>query len=349
MKTDIDILIINNVPSFYKINLYNELSKVCKLHVVFIALTNQVVNNASLYEDIQFSYEVLSYIQIEKRSRFVSSLKLLSIIKKYNCAKIIYGGYNDIEQILGFFTTKKSKNCIQFESSILESKVVGFTGFIKRVFFNRFSVALTSGFLQSQVFKSLDFTGVILETKGVGIFNKSNPRNKPKIINPNGEFRYLYVGRLIAIKNLEFLIRIFNRNEKQLTIVGTGELNEKLKTLAKSNIAFAGFIENKDLALVYNSHDVFILPSISEPWGLVVEEALYFGLPVLVSDAVGCKDNMVSLHNTGLVFNPLNEKSLDDVIDLMEKDFDKFYKRVFDLDFDDRDREQIQSYLKILE
>ena len=54
MKKNVDILIINNCPSFYKINLYNELSKHCSIHVIFIGLTDQVVINKSVIDDICF-------------------------------------------------------------------------------------------------------------------------------------------------------------------------------------------------------------------------------------------------------------------------------------------------------
>ena len=62
----IDLLIINNVPSFYKINLYNELSKKIQIHVVFLALTDQVVNSIQFRNEINFSFEIISDIQKKK-------------------------------------------------------------------------------------------------------------------------------------------------------------------------------------------------------------------------------------------------------------------------------------------
>ena len=68
----IELLIINNVPSFYKINLYNELSKKINIHVVFLALTDQVVNSSQFRNEINFSFEIISDIQIEKRNKILS-------------------------------------------------------------------------------------------------------------------------------------------------------------------------------------------------------------------------------------------------------------------------------------
>ena len=137
MRKSIDILIINNVPSFYKINLYNELAKRCSIHVVFIALTNQVVINESFRDDINFSYELISDIQIERRNRFTSLLKLLGIVYHFRFKKIVYGGYDDIEQLITLFLTPKSKNCLQFESSIHETNLNGIRAKLKRIIFKR--------------------------------------------------------------------------------------------------------------------------------------------------------------------------------------------------------------------
>ena len=83
MKENIDILIVNNAPAFYKINLYNELAKKSKIHVVFLALTNQVVIADTLKDDIHFSYEIISSCQIEFRKKLESFLKLYKIYKDY--------------------------------------------------------------------------------------------------------------------------------------------------------------------------------------------------------------------------------------------------------------------------
>jgi len=347
MKTEIDILIINNCPSFYKINLYNELAKHCKIHVVFVGKTNQVVINNSYQDDIHFPFDILSLVQIEKRYRLLSLFKLLKICCKYNFKKIIYGGYSDVEERLFLFLTSKRKNCLQFESSILESKVTGLVSIIKKVFFSRISIAMPSGNMQLAVFEALNFKGRIIETKGVGIFNKSLIARAEN--NTDTKLRYLFIGRLIPLKNLEFLIRVFNQLQKPLTIVGTGVLEEYLKSISSSNITLTGFVNNHVIHELYTSHDLFILPSISETWGLVVEEAIYFGLPVLVSESVGCQQEMVIQPNTGCVFTPTDKNSLLEAIERIEANIDFYRQNCNSFDFEKRDKIQVEAYLKVLE
>lgn len=84
--------------------------------------------------------------------------------------------------------------------------------------------------------------------------------------------------------------------------------------MAKKNIVFHGPINNEDLPNIYQSNDVFILPSLSETWGLVVEEALNNGLPVIVSNKVGCAEEIVN-ENNGIVFSLDSDTGLLNAID----------------------------------
>ena len=206
---------------------------------------------------------------------------------------------------------------------------------------------MPSGNMQLAVFEALNFKGRIIETKGVGIFNKSLIARAEN--NTDTKLRYLFIGRLIPLKNLEFLIRVFNQLQKPLTIVGTGVLEEYLKSISSSNITLTGFVNNDVIHELYTSHDLFILPSISETWGLVVEEAIYFGLPVLVSESVGCQQEMVIQPNTGCIFTPTDENSLLEAIEKIEANIDFYRQNCNSFDFEKRDKIQVEAYLKVLE
>jgi glycosyltransferase involved in cell wall biosynthesis len=348
MKKMVDLLIINNCPSFYKINLYNEIAKYCKIHVIFIGLTNQVILNDSFREDILFDYNLLSDNQIEKRNKFQSIKRVIRILRDIEYKKIIYGGYADLEVLLLIWLTSKKKNCIQFESSIHESIVSGYKGLLKKIILSRFSIALPSGELQKAVFESLNYKGKIVETRGVGIFNKQKSHNIRVDNRCKKDFEYLFVGRLIPVKNIFFLIQTFNRLKRKLKIVGTGVLEPVLKNIAGSNITFMGGIPNNQMHLMYKDCDVLILPSISEPWGLVVEEAIHNGLPVIISDKVGCGIDLVTVSKTGFVFEHNNSLSLKSAIMEIERNYQYYKENVDHFDFNIRDKKQIASYLSIL-
>ncbi len=100
--------------------------------------------------------------------------------------------------------------------------------------------------------------------------------------------------------------------------------------------------------MIYQSHDVFILPSKSEPWGLVVEEAIYNGLPVLVSEKVGCNIDMVEIPQTGIIFKHDEMSSLQSAIVNMEQNYAFYAKNAADFDFNKRDENQIKAYMQLM-
>ena len=112
------------------------------------------------------------------------------------------------------------------------------------------------------------------------------------------------------------------------------------------NIHFLGAVNNVELPKVYQSHDVFILPSKKEPWGLVVEEALNNGMPVIVSDMVGCYETIVNEDN-GLVFKFDDKDSLMQAINRMSDVdyYNRLRKNISKYDFAKIEKEQVSCYL----
>ena len=270
-------------------------------------------------------------------------IKLVKLLSKIRYNKLLFSGWFVPEYSIYAFISPKSKNCMLCESTIYESNITGLRGFIKQAIINRCSSALPSGVAHKAIFDAMGFKGDIHITGGVGIFHK--PERIVEKDKNSTEKRYLYVGRLIPCKNLEFLIERFNENGKPLTFVGKGELESKLKAMAKENISFMGFVENDKLPEVYKEHDVFILPSRSETWGLVVEESIYWGLPVITSDRVGCCNEMVIEPKTGVTFELDNKDSFNSAINNIEKNYKQYRDNALAFNFEERDKKQILCFL----
>lgn len=119
---------------------------------------------------------------------------------------------------------------------------------------------------------------------------------------------FLYVGRLEPHKGLQELLDAFSRLPAEdgpvsLLLVGDGSLREMLDRAmsADPRIRWPGRLSGTALWDAYAAADVFVLPSRFEPWGLVVNEAMAAGLPVIASDRVGCVDDLVRPGETGLL------------------------------------------------
>jgi len=346
-KDQYDLVFLTNSPAFYKINLFNRISEKINIFVFFLTPQNDIVVKEANISRYSFDYLFLTEQYLKKRNKLKVFLKLLNKLQTIQYKKIIYSSWIYPEFIISSFITPKYKNCMVCESSIYESKIYGIKKHIKKIIANRISVVLPSGISNKQIFDSLGYKGKIILTGGVGLFNKNTKRGNITH-KPSQSFKYLYVGRLIDIKNLDLLIEVFNQNGKSLTIVGNGELKEPLKLKANFNISFSGFVENEKMYSIYQDHDIFILPSKSEPWGLVVEEAIYNSLPVIVSNKVGCNIDMVQQPNTGLIFQYDDKLSLQSAIEEMERNYSLFKDNVNRYDFEKRDRRQISVYMQLV-
>jgi len=137
------------------------------------------------------------------------------------------------------------------------------------------------------------------------------------------EFVVLFVGKLQHKKNVQELIRALGKMKSSgsrycLVIAGEGGLRNDLQDLAQKlgvRIVLTGFVNQSGLSEVYASVDCLVLPSsYGETWGLVVNEAMNFSLPVVVSDRVGCGPDLVIEGETGFCYQYGNSDQLAEVL-----------------------------------
>jgi glycosyltransferase involved in cell wall biosynthesis len=121
----------------------------------------------------------------------------------------------------------------------------------------------------------------------------------------------LYVGRFQQRKRALDLIRAFENLDIAgvgLVMVGTGEDFETCRQYIRNNhltgVHLLGFRDQIELPRIYAMGDVFVLPSEDEPWGLVINEAMCFGLPIIASEYVGAVADLVRPGCNGYLFHP---------------------------------------------
>jgi glycosyltransferase involved in cell wall biosynthesis len=117
----------------------------------------------------------------------------------------------------------------------------------------------------------------------------------------------LFCGKLLADKGLIPLVRAMGEVARRwdkgrgaaplLLVAGEGELRGDLESLVAEicpgAVRLLGFRNQTELPALYDLCDLFVLPSLFEPWGLVVNEAMAAGRTVIVSDRVGCRVDLV--------------------------------------------------------
>lgn len=134
----------------------------------------------------------------------------------------------------------------------------------------------------------------------------------------SGKRVLLYVGRLVEVKNLPCLIEAVRLSEGSFTtvIIGDGPLKEDLErqaALTGKEIIFAGRYDDDEIRAWFNIGDIFVLPSTTEPFGAVTNEALLAGCYCLLSSA--CGSTCLIDSSNGRIFDPRDPGKLAELID----------------------------------
>ncbi len=142
-------------------------------------------------------------------------------------------------------------------------------------------------------------------------------------IGVNQKYIILYLGRIIGVKGLDILIKAFKKIEMEredvfLLIGGEGKFRLSCEKLAREleirNIKFLGSIPSEKVGSYYKLSDIFVLPSCitnrAEAWGLVINEAMSMGKPIITTDAVGASYDLVKDGINGYVVKNKNVHEL---------------------------------------
>jgi glycosyltransferase involved in cell wall biosynthesis len=141
---------------------------------------------------------------------------------------------------------------------------------------------------------------------------------------------FVYVGRLWWGKGLDPLLDAYgavqrrSNREVSLLIVGDGPQEAQLQSRCEAeglrNVAFCGFQQRNQLPAYYAAADALVFPTLGDPWGLVVEEAMACGLPVIVSTSAGEIRSRMTDKQEGLLVPPGDVLALQRAMEEMVSD-----------------------------
>ncbi len=158
-------------------------------------------------------------------------------------------------------------------------------------------------------------------------FKEKAEKWKNKLGFSKNDLVVLFVGKFETKKNPLLIINIAKRFPKlKFFFVGNGILEEQMKHKAVSNIFFIPFQNQSIMPIVYRLGNIFVLPSQGpgETWGLAVNEAMACGLPILVSDKVGCAIDLVKNNENGYIFKSNGIDDLSKKLDLITNNIKAF-------------------------
>lgn len=333
------ILVIHNILwSHYKGTVFSRLYDLCKLHgydfrVIQIAATeNTRLNIGEIdYNLHAYPYHLLHNGSFSSISFFKKVMKFKQEISEYKPDLVVLPGYYDLSfwLLLLFLKLRKTPVILTLDSTFMDKSRVWYKEVLKRFFVAQCDAAFGYGTKSREYLiqlgmpeKSIFIRCQATDNQKITSIYNSVKINRKKYSHQFGykPFNFIYVGRLSQEKNVELLIKTFTALKLQeplatdwgLIVVGDGPIKSYLVKKRVPDIYFTGGKNWEEVPVYYALADVLVLPSISEPWGLVVNEAMACGLPVIVSDRCGSAYDLVVNSTNGFIFNSLEGQDLFD-------------------------------------
>lgn len=355
IKRSPKIVIIHNIIAPYKVILFNELAKIIpNLVIIFIAEKERRRDWNIDYSKIHFSYKLLFKRSIEDIGNIKIAKATWKVLRGINPKSIVICDYSNIFGWISLIwgRTYKPRLVFWLDSTKDDRKHYFIKEQIKQFFLKKFELFLSPGSRTKEYLTSMGVDINKIVKIGYAVDNSFYLSKKVRIdkIKVDKEFdkirtekNFLYVGRLAEEKNIFTLLEAYKNIAKQdkkwgLMILGDGPQKEQVINYINNNnlsdrIYLFGFIQQHQIVKYYMYSDVFILPSISEPWGLVVNEAMLCGLPIIVSNKCGSAPELVKDGVNGYIFDPFDKKELEDkMISIIKKNnFSDFGKKSLEI------------------
>lgn len=313
------LVVLTEIIAPYRIPVFNALARHegIDLHVVFLAESDPALRDWLVYKDeIRFSYRVLP----SWRGRFAGHNILLNRGLKEELQRaapdaILCGGYNYLAswQALRWARSNRVPFIVWVESTsgdfrsrnrVIEVLKRNFvrdcSGFVVPGK-SSFQYLMNYGTRERDIFTAPNAVDNELFALRASAVRQDDALHRRALQLPARFF--LFVGRLVREKGAFDLLEAYGkltpevRSAIGLVLVGEGaahaELDRRAARITPGQIQITGFVHRDQLAGYYALAESFVFPSHSDPWGLVVNEAMACGLPVIASEAAGCTADLV--------------------------------------------------------
>lgn len=284
------ILFITNIPSPYRVNFFNLLNEENEVFVLFERPSDSDRNKLWQKDNkYKFKYKIN-----------VSNKELINTIKEYRNDKIIITNYSEHKERIAILYMKLHKIPYYIE---IDGGIIKKDNFIKGKI-KRFLLSNAHGYFSpsknadnylinygaaKEIINRYNFSSLnkkdILE-KTVSREEKEKIRKKLKIKEENV---VIGVGSFTKRKGFDLLIKAAPKiNKKTGVYIIGGEITDEYKELIRNynveNVHFIKFLSKEAINEYYKAADIFVLPTREDIWGLVINEAMSFGLPVITTD-----------------------------------------------------------------
>jgi glycosyltransferase involved in cell wall biosynthesis len=335
------ILYLTCIPSPYKVEFLNELSKYCDLTAIF---ERKAASDRSKQwkccDTIKFRQIYLNGVNYSNDSTF--SIGAVNHLKKNSYDVIVFGVYHTMTAMITMqYLINSKKNYILSSDGGFKKNDTPIMRIIKRHFIRNASWYLSPGgktdeylaYYGASLNDIYRYPFTSLKAEEICQFDYSFDRIKEyrNDLGYNEKKIIVSVGQIIYRKGYDILIEAANKIPREIGIYIAGgsptpELEQKIKLYDLKNIHFVGFKTKAELKKLYCAADAFVLPTREDIWGLVVIEALSNGLPVITTTKCNSGLELVTDGDNGFLVPVENADLLANrILKILEMDRQTLY------------------------
>lgn len=292
------VFILTNVPVPYRVDFFNELGKECYLEVLFEQSASKQKHRSSSWFDDKFKNFKASFLNNDEDKNLLS--KVVKYLKNNRKNIIIIMGYSLPAEIIAITWLRLHR--IPFLLSC-DGGFIKYKNDSKRVL-KKFLVSSASGYLSTgnmtdefliyygakkELIYRIPFTTLFSGELLNELTTKDEKERLRADLKISESKVVISVGQFIKRKGYDVLIEACRglENNVGIYIIGGEPTNEYINlknSYNLNNLHFVGFKKKNELKKYYCASDIFVLPTREDIWGLVVNEAMGHGLPVITTD-----------------------------------------------------------------
>ena len=291
------VMFLTNLPAPYKVDFFNELGRLCDLTVVYERETASNRNEKWINQSEHRSYKeiFLKIIKIGDESSI--SFEIFNVLGKEKFDLIVLNGYSSPTAMLSilYLNYKKIPFILMCDGGLIR-KERKYKYRMKKFFISKAAIYLSTG---DHTTNYLEYYGADRENifvypftsvmKKDIVYNNIEKKQYKKMIGIQEEKIIISTGQFIYRKGYDVLLNACQNIDQKVGIYLIGgkppqEYYYIKDSLGLKNVHFIDFLSKKELKKYYYAADIFVLPTREDIWGLVINEAMSYGLPIITTD-----------------------------------------------------------------
>ncbi len=313
------LVLLTEIIAPYRTPVFNALSERedVDLHVIFLSETDRSLRDWEVVKsEIRFSYEVLpSFRRRVGKYNVLLNWGLNRALRQAKPDAIVCGGYSYLAswQAARWARLHRVPFLMWVESNAYDQRREhAVVEYLKRRILHDCVGFIVPGRRSREYLESmgLDSRKIFCAPNAVDnhFFCRSAESARNNILDHRKAHRlpahyFLFSGRLVSAKGVFDLLEAYARLSPELraqfgvVFVGSGpaehDLRRRAEAISPGTVCFPGFVQREQLAVFYALADILVFPTHTDTWGLVVNEAMACGLPIICSSVAGCAADLV--------------------------------------------------------